>query len=110
MVEPLEILGVLLRAMGAFVFGLGVGWLASEAAKSLEKNWPFAVAVTLGMMAVFVLLGHWVRGGGTIGAFGIGAGAGLLVWGLGVKGDGEKSESPKKPAATRRSTTRSKPS
>ncbi len=30
----------------------------------------------------FVLLGHWVGGGATLGAFGLGAGAGLLIWGM----------------------------
>jgi hypothetical protein len=109
MYDALEILGWFLRALGAFTFGLGVGWLVTEAMRSLEKSWPFAVAATLGMMAVFVLLGNWVRGGATIGAFALGAGAGLLVWGLGAKNTKEPPAPAKKPT-TRRRTTRSRSS
>jgi hypothetical protein len=78
----LELIGYLLRFLGALVFGVAVGWLAARIVKSEETEWPLLLGTFLGLLAAFVLLGHWVVGGGTLGAFGLGAGGGLLIWGL----------------------------
>jgi hypothetical protein len=76
----LGLMGVLLRVAGALVFGVASGWLVVHLLK--WQIWQLAVVALLGLFAVFALLGTWVPGGGTIGAFGLGAGAGVLIWGL----------------------------
>jgi hypothetical protein len=88
--DVLELLGYVLRALGALVFGVAAGWLTVRALDWQREHWQAALGIYLGLLAAFVLVGHWVDGGATIGAFGLGAGAGLLVWGLGAeRGDGE---------------------
>ena len=84
----LEILGYVLRVVGALVFGVAAGWLSIRTVQWQKESWETAAAVFLGVLASFVLIGHWVSGGGTLGAYGLGLGAGLLIWGLG----GERSK------------------
>lgn len=78
----LELFGYLLRPFGALVFGLAAGWLTVRAFKTEEMGWQLPLASLLGMLATFVLLGRWVEGGGTLGMFGLGAGVGVLIWGV----------------------------
>lgn len=78
----LELFGYLLRPLGALVFGLAAGWLTVRTAKLESMGWQFPLAAVLGLFAAFVLIGHFVPGGGTLGAFGLGAGAGVLIWGM----------------------------
>jgi hypothetical protein len=78
--DVLGLLGVLLRFVGALVFGVASGWLVIHLLK--WQIWQVAAAAVLGFFGVFALLGYWISGGGTIGAFGLGAGAGVLIWGL----------------------------
>jgi hypothetical protein len=85
-----EALGFLIRAVGVFLFGLGVGWLVVRSTKS--EAWQLTLGTSLGMMAVFVLTANWVRGGATLGALGLGAGAGLLIWGLAGNAKPEKKK------------------
>ena len=86
----LELIGYMLRFLGVLVFGVAAGWLAARIVKSDETGWQLLLGMFLGLLAAFVLLGHWVQGGGALGAFGLGAGGGLLIWGLlGKKKDEE---------------------
>jgi len=99
--DVFDIIGYVLRFLGALVFGLSMGWLTIRMVKQEALAWQLAVAMYLGLLAAFVLLGHWVGGGATLGAFGIGVGAGLLVWGLVQpkpkdKEDGDKAGESKK--------------
>jgi hypothetical protein len=80
--DVFDIIGYVLRFLGALVFGLGMGWLTIRMVKEENLAWQQAVAMYLGLLAVFALLGHWVGGGATLGAFGLDAGAGLLIWGM----------------------------
>ncbi len=80
--QVLELLGYLLRIVGLIVFGLGVGWLAARIFRGEGAGWQLQVAVFLGLLGTFALVGHWIAGGGAVGGFGLGAGAGLLIWGL----------------------------
>ncbi len=81
-VDFLALIGFLLRILGSLVFGLGAGWLAVKMTQGDGTAWQLSIAVFLGLVGGFALLGHWVEGGGTLGAFGIGAGAALLFWGM----------------------------
>lgn len=81
-VQVLELLGYLLRVVGMIVFGLGAGWLASKIFRGEDAGWQLQVGVFLGLLGAFALIGHWVPGGGSVGGFGLGAGLGLLIWGM----------------------------
>ncbi len=78
----LELFGFLLRPIGALVFGAAMGWLAIRVLKADTPSWQALLGTVLGLLAAFALLGHWVGGGATLGAFGLGVGGGVLVWGL----------------------------
>jgi hypothetical protein len=95
--DALEIVGFILRGLGAVVFGLGAGWLVIHVLKTENHAWQLAIASILGLLGTFALVGHWVAGGATIGGFGLGAGAAILIWGL---GSGRKSEE-EAPSGTR---------
>jgi Kef-type K+ transport system membrane component KefB len=77
-----DIVGYVFRFLGALVFGLGMGWLTIRMVKQEALAWQQAVAMYLGLLGTFALLGHWVGGAATLGAFGLGAGLGLLIWGI----------------------------
>ena len=79
--DLMDVLGIILRALGAMAFGLGVGWMAVQSIRM--KVWQFSVAATLGLLAAFVLIGRWVASPGTLGGFGLGVGIALLIWGVG---------------------------
>ena len=98
--DVLDIIGYVLRFLGALVFGLGIGWLTIRIVKQEMLVWQVTVAMYLGLLAAFALLGHWVGGGATLGAFGLGAGAGLLIWGLIQPRPKEKEE--EKPAESKK--------
>lgn len=84
--EILELLGYLLRALGALVFGVGIGWLVQKIVKDAGKSWQLATAILLGLLGAFLVLAGWGPSGGTtVGAFGLGVGAGILAWGLAIK-------------------------
>lgn len=78
----LQLLGVIVRALGALVFGIGVGWFTLQASEWNKGHWQFAVAAYLGLLGTFALIGHWISGAGTLGGFGLGAGLALLIWGM----------------------------
>ncbi|HLB64799.1 MAG TPA: hypothetical protein VJJ46_08140 [Anaerolineales bacterium] len=78
----MALLGYLIRPLGVLVFGVAVGWLTIRVLKMEGEGWQLRLAAFLGLLAAFVLLGHWVSGGGTLGMFGLGAGAALLFWGV----------------------------
>ncbi|HSR48048.1 MAG TPA: hypothetical protein VLL77_08675 [Anaerolineales bacterium] len=81
-IEVLAVLGYFVRLIGALVFGVGAGWLVLEAFRREPYSWQLAIAALLGLLLTFVLVGHWVPGGATMGAFGIGAGTAVILWGI----------------------------
>jgi hypothetical protein len=81
LIELMEILGVILRTVGATTFGLGMGWLAVQSVKL--RSWHLSVATVLGLLTAFVFIGRWIPSPGTLGGFGLGVGVGLVIWGVG---------------------------
>jgi len=82
--DVMDFFAYTLRFFGALAFGVGAGWLAMHLLKGQHANWQLSVATFLGLLAAFVLIGHWVSGAATLGGFGLGAGGGVLAWGLGA--------------------------
>jgi hypothetical protein len=98
--EILQLIGVIVRALGALVFGVGVGWFTLQALEWNRDHWQFAVAAYLGLLGTFALIGHWTSGAGTLGGFGLGAGLALLIWGMRGRGSSESGGGSSEPART----------
>jgi NhaP-type Na+/H+ or K+/H+ antiporter len=75
-------LGFLLRILGALVFGVAIGYLTIRLLHREDIGWQVIVSTYLGLLAAYVLYSHWLEGGGSPGAFGLGIGGALLGWGL----------------------------
>ena len=83
--EILDLLGALLRALGSLVFGVGIGWLVLKIVKEAGKTWQLVAATLLGLLGTFLVLAGWGPSSTTVGAFGLGVGAAILIWGLAIK-------------------------
>lgn len=81
--DVMDFFAYTLRFFGALAFGVGASWLVLHIIKGPHANWQLTAAAFLGLMATFLLLGLWVSGAATMGGFGLGAGGGVLAWGLG---------------------------
>jgi hypothetical protein len=79
--DLMEILGIIMRPIGALIFGLGAGWLAAKVFR--RKEWQLSLGTILGLLAAFVLIGRWIDSPGTLGGYGLGVGIGVLLWGVG---------------------------
>ena len=104
--DVMDFFAFTLRFLGAVVFGVGCGWLVLHLLRSAHANWQLGAAVFLGLLAAFVLIGHWVSGAATLGGFGLGAGGGVLAWGLGAQSTAASSGRSAGRTPTRRTTTR----
>jgi hypothetical protein len=96
----LQLVGIIVRALGALVFGIGVGWFTLQAADWHRGSWQFAIAAYLGLLGSFALIGHWVSGAGTLGGFGLGAGLALLIWGMRGRSGSAAAAGSNEPART----------
>jgi hypothetical protein len=77
----LDIAAIVLRFLGLLVFGLGSSWLTLHVLGRATKTWQTEVAV----LAVFLGLGWSMMRyptGGALAAYTLGAGIGLIVWGV----------------------------
>jgi peptidoglycan/LPS O-acetylase OafA/YrhL len=93
-IDFMSIVGFFLRLLGALVFGVAAGWLVLQSLKPETYHWPLALGVILGLFGTFALIAHWVDGGGTLGAFGLGAGAAILIWPLVSRSDSGAKAAP----------------
>lgn len=78
--ELIDLFASIIRFLGMGVFGVGIGWLAVDLLKK-AKDWPLqAILFTVlsGLMIAMVVFLSW----GALGAFGIGVGVAIIVWGM----------------------------
>jgi len=87
--EIFELLGAAVRLIGLLVFGLGAGWLVLEAFR--KDIWQLQIAAVLGFFGLAVGLTCFTPAGG-LGAYTLGAGAALLLWGMQKKRRKDEAE------------------
>jgi hypothetical protein len=104
--DVMDFFAFTLRFLGAVVFGVGCGWMVLYLLRSAHANWQLSAAAFLGLLAAFVLIGHWVSGAATLGGFGLGAGGALLAWGLGAPSTPSSPGRAAGRTTTRRTTSR----
>jgi hypothetical protein len=80
----LEVLGILMRFVGLIVLGLGTGWMAADAYR--KGMWQLQIAAVLGFFALVAVFVRFATAG-ALGAFALGSGIGVLVWGLRARGE-----------------------
>jgi hypothetical protein len=97
-IDVMAILGYFLRLLGALVFGVAAGWLVLQALKAESFGWPQAAAIAA-LLLTFAVIAGWVDGGGTLGAFGLGAGGAILIWPVASQAS---EKEPEKPPPTKR--------
>jgi hypothetical protein len=84
------LLGQFVRLLGMVVLGLGIGWIVLDLLKKIEV-WQGQVAIFLGLAGLIIGLVVFT-GAGAIGAFAIGVGVAIFMWGMPKK---EKKEEEK---------------
>ena len=85
----LELLASLVRFLGFAVFGLGIGYLAVDLLR--KSQWPLQMAVFLGLSGLAIALTVYTDPG-ALGAFTLGAGVAVLIWGLPKKPKEEEAK------------------
>ena len=78
--EIIDLLAAILRLIGMVVLGLGIGWLAIDLLKKMQV-WQVQVAVFLGLAGLIIAIVVFT-GMGAQGAFAIGVGVAILLWGM----------------------------
>jgi hypothetical protein len=89
----LDVFAVLFRFLGALALGLGFGWFTLDSFR--KSTWQVQIAIFLGFVIMALTLVS-TRSAGAFGAFGLGAGVALLVWGLAKSGKKEEADEEKK--------------
>ena len=77
--EIINLLGSILRLIGMAVLGLGIGWLVLDLLKKLQV-WQAQVALFLGLAGLIIAMIIYT-GWGAEGAFAIGIGVAIFLWG-----------------------------
>ncbi|HEY5270753.1 MAG TPA: hypothetical protein VII97_10480 [Anaerolineales bacterium] len=85
------LLGQLFRFVGMAILGLGIGWLALDLLKKIQV-WQGQVAVFLGLAGLIIAMTVFT-GWGALGAFGIGVGVAIFLWGMPKKEKKEEEKS-----------------
>ncbi len=83
----LEVLGILVRFIGLIVLGLGTGWITADAYR--KGIWQLQIAAILGFFALTAVFVRFATAG-ALGAFALGGGIGILIWGLRTKKESQE--------------------
>ncbi len=67
------------RFVGMAILGLGIGWLALDLLRKIQV-WQGQVAIFLGLAGLIIAMTVFT-GAGALGAFAIGVGGAILMWG-----------------------------
>jgi hypothetical protein len=78
--EIIDILAALLRLLGAAVLGVGIAYLAVDLLRKSE-GWPLKAVGFLGLAGVVIAMAVFLAPG-ALGAFGIGVGVAVFLWGM----------------------------
>ena len=84
-----DLLGWFVRLLGLLVFGLGAGWFALEVFHKGEQAWQLQLAIFLGLAGLAIAGMHYLTPA-ALGAFGIGVGVAMFMWGMPKKKKEEK--------------------
>jgi hypothetical protein len=76
----LILLAQFFRFVGMAVLGLGIGWLVLDLLKKIQP-WQGQVAVFLGLAGLIIAMTVFT-GWGALGAFTIGVGVAIFLWGM----------------------------
>lgn len=76
-----DLLGALLRFLGMLVTGAGLAWFGLDIYKKSSGNWYLLMALVLGLFGLVIAMTVYLTSG-ALGAFGLGLGGGLLLFGL----------------------------
>ncbi len=88
--EIIDLFASIIRFFGAGVFGVAIGWLTIDLLKK-AKDWPLqAIVFTVlaGLMIAMAVYLSW----GALGAFGIGTGVAIIIWGIPRKKKNEEED------------------
>jgi NhaP-type Na+/H+ or K+/H+ antiporter len=88
--EIIDLLASILRLIGTAVLGVGLGWLSLDLLRKAEA-WQMQVAVYLGLLGLVIALAVFTALG-ALGAFCIGLGVAIFVWGMPKKKKEEEDE------------------
>lgn len=89
--EIINLLASILRLIGMAVLGLGIGWLALDLLKKMQV-WQVQIAVFFGLAGLIIAMAIFT-GAGALGAFAIGVGVAIFLWGMPKKQKKEEEKS-----------------
>ena len=92
--QVLTLLGVIFRPLGFLIFGFGAGWLATRPFLEEQKWWQLEALTLIAFFGCLVTLSIY-SGAGSVGAFALGAGIAVIVFGVRLgqsRGGGETVE------------------
>ena len=78
--EIISLIAEFIRLLGMAAVGLGVGYLAVDLLRKVE-GWPMQAVAFLGLAGVVIAMVVFLTSG-ALGAFGIGLGVAVFIWGM----------------------------
>jgi len=78
--DIINIIAALIRLLGVAALGLAIGYLALEMLHKAE-GWPAQTAIFLGVAGLVIAMVVFLAAG-ALGAFGLGFGAAIFIWGV----------------------------
>jgi len=78
--DIIDLLASILRLIGMAVLGLGIGWLSLDLLRKTEA-WQLQIAVFLGLVGLVIAMTFFLAWG-ALGAFSLGVGVAVFLWGM----------------------------